>query len=54
MIRTLLALARAAKDPALLDPSVSNVEDEDLDEDKAVGYFKVGGEKHLQMGNLTE
>ena len=32
MIRTLLALARAAKDPALLDPSVSNNEDEDLDE----------------------
>ena len=32
MIRTLLALARAARDPALQDPSVSNVEDEDLDE----------------------
>jgi Leucine-rich repeat (LRR) protein len=32
MIRTLLALARAARDPALQDPSVSNVKDEDLDE----------------------
>ena len=32
MIRTLLALARAATDPALQDSSVSNVEDEDLDE----------------------
>ena len=32
MIRTLLALARAATDPAPQDPSVSNVEDQDPDE----------------------
>ena len=32
MIRTLLALARAARDPALQDSSVSNVEDEDQDQ----------------------